>query len=151
MVCPVLHDRQFGGQIPGRIFRTMNEDMGKSTTTTTKKTTGKRVDKPAAINNGSSPEAPVAALGETPAPKAKRLRKPVAPKAAKPVTARRTTTAAKSSKGSKSAATKPAYTSEDIALRAYFISEKRRQLGQSGSPESDWLEAERQLREGLSV
>ena len=38
------------------------------------------------------------------------------------------------------------FTAEDIALRAYFIAEKRQQIGQHGTPESDWLEAERQLR-----
>lgn len=37
-------------------------------------------------------------------------------------------------------------TTEDIALRAYFIAEHRRHRGLPGNPESDWLEAERQLR-----
>jgi BRCT domain type II-containing protein len=86
-----------------------------------------------------------------PAPKAKRVRKPAMPKAEKPPTARRTTTSTKTSRRSKSASANAAYTNEDIALRAYFISQKRQQLGQYGSPESDWLEAERQLREGLPV
>jgi hypothetical protein len=36
--------------------------------------------------------------------------------------------------------------SEDIALRAYFISEDRQKAGLPGSPEADWVEAERQLR-----
>ena len=39
----------------------------------------------------------------------------------------------------------PAYTQEDVALRAYFISEKRRQLGVAGDSHSDWIEAERQI------
>ena len=39
----------------------------------------------------------------------------------------------------------PAYTPDDVALRAYFISEKRRQLGVAGDSHSDWIEAERQL------
>ena len=39
----------------------------------------------------------------------------------------------------------PAYTREDIALRAYFISEKRRANGVHGDEHQDWLEAERQL------
>lgn len=34
---------------------------------------------------------------------------------------------------------------EDIATRAYFISERRRELGWSGTPESDWCDAEKQL------
>ncbi|HET6408470.1 MAG TPA: DUF2934 domain-containing protein, partial [Chthoniobacteraceae bacterium] len=87
----------------------------------------------------------------SPAPKAKRVRKPAALKAGKPAAVKRTTKATKTSSKSKSSATKPAYTSDDIALRAYFIAEKRQRLGIFGSPESDWLEAERQLREGLSV
>lgn len=37
-------------------------------------------------------------------------------------------------------------TTEDIALRAYFIGEHRRNRGLPGDPESDWYEAERQLR-----
>ena len=37
-------------------------------------------------------------------------------------------------------------TTEDIALRAYFIGEDRRNRGLPGNPESDWYEAERQLR-----
>ena len=37
-------------------------------------------------------------------------------------------------------------TSEDVAVRAYFIGERRRHLGLPGNPESDWLEAERQVR-----
>jgi Protein of unknown function (DUF2934) len=124
--------------------------MGKPTTTSTKKITAKRVVKPASTKNGEAQESTVAAIPNPPATKAKRVRKPT-PAAEKPaaVTTRRTTTATKSSRKSQSVATKPAYTSEDIALRAYFIAEKRRQLGIYGSPESDWLEAERQLRETL--
>lgn len=38
-----------------------------------------------------------------------------------------------------------AYTSEDVALRAYFISEKRRTDGLPGDEHQDWIEAERQL------
>jgi hypothetical protein len=43
-----------------------------------------------------------------------------------------------------------AFSAEDIAVRAYFISEHRRALGLWGSSESDWLEAERQLRSEAS-
>jgi hypothetical protein len=39
----------------------------------------------------------------------------------------------------------PAYTTDDIALRAYFIAEKRRTHGLPGSEHHDWVEAERQL------
>jgi len=120
--------------------------MGKPTTTTTKKTTAKRVVKPAATSNGKPREVPA-----TPAPKAKRVRKPAPLKAAKSSAPKRSTTATKTSRKSRSASSKPAYSMDDIALRAYFIAQKRQQLGQFGTPESDWLEAERQLREGLSV
>ncbi len=37
-------------------------------------------------------------------------------------------------------------TNEDIAIRAYLIAEARHQQGRSGTPESDWFEAEVQLR-----
>jgi len=39
----------------------------------------------------------------------------------------------------------PPYSQDDVALRAYFISEKRRKLGLPGDSHSDWIEAERQL------
>jgi hypothetical protein len=136
--------------VPGHVFQINNEDMGKMTTSTTKKTAAKRAVTPAA-GNGEAAEALPAAPNKKPAPKAKRVRRPTALRTRKPAAARRTTKATKSSTKSRSASTEPAYTNEDIALRAYFIAEKRRQLGLWGSPESDWLEAERQLREGLTV
>ena len=43
------------------------------------------------------------------------------------------------------ASAKPRYSREDVALRAYFISEKRRSQGLPGDEHHDWLEAERQL------
>jgi hypothetical protein len=57
-------------------------------------------------------------------------------KVAKPVAAKtRRATTAKA----------PVITSDDIALRAYFISEKRRTASLPGDEHHDWLEAERQL------
>ena len=36
-------------------------------------------------------------------------------------------------------------TQEDLALRAYFLAEKRQKLGLPGDALADWIEAERQL------
>lgn len=41
---------------------------------------------------------------------------------------------------------RPGFSTEDIALRAYFISENRHKHGIHGDAHSDWIEAERQLR-----
>ncbi len=40
---------------------------------------------------------------------------------------------------------KPSYSEEDIALRAYFIAERREAAGLPGDSHQDWIEAERQL------
>ncbi|MBV8213670.1 MAG: DUF2934 domain-containing protein [Verrucomicrobia bacterium] len=42
-------------------------------------------------------------------------------------------------------------TFEQVQLRAYFISERRRKLGLPGDESHDWLAAEQELREELSV
>jgi hypothetical protein len=42
-------------------------------------------------------------------------------------------------------------TFEQVQLRAYFISERRRKLGLPGDDSHDWLSAERELREELTV
>jgi hypothetical protein len=42
-------------------------------------------------------------------------------------------------------------TFEQVQLRAYFISERRRKLGLPGDESHDWLTAEQELREELSV
>ena len=39
-----------------------------------------------------------------------------------------------------------AISSEDIALRAYFIAERRHKMGWQGDSTGDWVEAERQLK-----
>lgn len=39
----------------------------------------------------------------------------------------------------------PVIAQDDIALRAYFIAERRQKLGWPGDATSDWVEAERQL------
>jgi Protein of unknown function (DUF2934) len=43
----------------------------------------------------------------------------------------------------------PQPTSEQVALRAYFIAERRRTLGIHGDETSDWVAAERELLEEL--
>ena len=39
------------------------------------------------------------------------------------------------------------FSQEEIAVRAYFISERRREMGWDGDCASDWADAEKQLRE----
>jgi hypothetical protein len=108
--------------------------MAKKNTTTKTAITAKRTVTPFATteSNGAAP-IPASVLPATtekaklPA-KAKPAKKQPAKKAATPK------------------AKKPAYSQEDIALRAYFIAEKRQQLGLPGDSHSDWIKAERQLR-----
>lgn len=42
-------------------------------------------------------------------------------------------------------AKKPPYSQEDVALRAYFIAERRQAAALPGDSHQDWIEAERQL------
>lgn len=67
-----------------------------------------------------------AAVEAKPATKPKVKKSPVAPRK-KPVKA-------------------PAITGDDIALRAYFIAERRQKMGWHGDSTGDWVEAERQLK-----
>lgn len=46
----------------------------------------------------------------------------------------------------KTAAKAPAITDEEIALRAYYIAERRQKMGWHGDSTGDWVEAERQLK-----
>ena len=39
--------------------------------------------------------------------------------------------------------------SEEVALRAYFIGERRRSLGTAGDETSDWVQAEHELNQEL--
>jgi len=54
----------------------------------------------------------------------------------------------KATKAAKPAAKTPAVviSNDDIALRAYYIAERRQKLGWPGDSTGDWVEAERQLR-----
>ena len=56
-----------------------------------------------------------------------------------------------SAKKTMKAANKLAYTQEDVALRAYFISERRRAEGLHNNPEQNWLDAERELQAEFAV
>jgi len=82
----------------------------------------------------------------TAAPKkaAKAKAPPKAKETAKPKAAK---TPATRTRVKATAVTKPAasITPADIALRAYFIAEKRQKLGLPGDSTHDWVEAERQL------
>jgi hypothetical protein len=125
----------------------------KKTTTTAKKAAAKVAPEPPAII-----EAPVPAPAPVPEvvakPKRVRAAKPAAEKPAaeklvteKPVAEKPAKkAAAPKAPRKKAVAMAKTFTAEDIGLRAYFIAEKRQQTGQWGTPEGDWLEAERQLR-----
>jgi hypothetical protein len=55
-------------------------------------------------------------------------------------------TSVKAAKPAKAKAAKlPTLSTDDIALRAYFIAEKRQQLGLPGDSLSDWVQAEAEL------
>ncbi|MCS7009495.1 MAG: DUF2934 domain-containing protein, partial [Chthoniobacterales bacterium] len=61
-----------------------------------------------------------------------------------------TKTSSGKSKSKKSSPTSPTpiqISEEEIRLRAYYIGERRARMGWPGDAHSDWLEAERQLRE----
>jgi hypothetical protein len=125
--------------------------MGKPTTTKKTTTPAKRAAAKVA------PEAVI--TNEIPAPatvtKPKRVKavkpaaeKPLAdkPAAAKPAAEKKAAAPKTPRKPKKATAAAAQFTTEEVALRAYFIAEKRQQMGQWGTPEGDWVEAERQLR-----
>ena len=86
----------------------------------------------------TKPIAAVKPAAEPPKPPAK------APAKKKPAAKKAKAPAGKSAKKTAKPA-KPAYTHADVALRAYFIAEKRHAHGLPGNEHLDWLEAERQL------
>jgi hypothetical protein len=110
--------------------------MAKKTDTTTNPAAPeKRAAKPATVAAKTNP-AVVAAKTNPSAVTAKI--KPAAKAAKAP--------AAKAKRAAKAPArAKPRYTREDVARRAYFISEKRRAHGLPGDEHQDWIEAERQI------
>lgn len=78
--------------------------------------------------------------------KKKPARKPVAarPRAAAAAPAR--VLARRVSRKSEVAALVDSCRREEIALKAYYLAERRKNLGLPGDSESDWLQAERKLR-----
>lgn len=97
--------------------------MGKKTETKKPAAPSKRgaSTKPAAVATVVAPAAPAKK------PKAASAKKA----AAKPAAAK---------------AKKPSYTHDDVALRAYFIAERRQAAGIHGTPQQDWVAAERELK-----
>lgn len=57
----------------------------------------------------------------------------------------------KNKSSSKSVVKKRIPSEEQIAVRAYFISEQRQREGGEGNHLTDWMEAERQLRESSGL
>ena len=99
--------------------------MGKSASTD--KTTGSSSKKPATTKKAVTKTAKAPATTAKKAAKAPAKKKPTAVASPAP----------------------PSH--EDISLRAYFISEKRMQLGLPGDSAQDWVEAESQLVAELLV
>jgi hypothetical protein len=73
-------------------------------------------------------------------------KKSVQRKAGSPSTAKTTVSR---SKVRKNIAAQPS--NEQVALRAYFIGERRRNLGIPGDETSDWVKAEREISEELKA
>jgi len=88
----------------------------------------------------------------TPKPATRKTKAPAA-KAAKPAVIKETLTQEPAAKSTPKPAPKKAaskavarvITRDDIALRAYYIAEKRHKHGIPGDSAQDWLEAEREL------
>lgn len=108
--------------------------MAKKTTTTKTTVADAANAAPAAAQPNAAP------VPEKPAPpKRKSARRAPAPKAA-PAKA-----AAPRKKVAKPIV-RAGFSNDDVALRAYYIAEKRQAAGLPGDTHSDWVEAERQLR-----
>ncbi len=71
------------------------------------------------------------------------LKKPRKPAATKDAAGRKTQISASPQTEPKPKSVEPS--EDEIRLRAYFISERRRRFALSGDADSDWLEARRQL------
>lgn len=100
-----------------------------------------------------STEKPAVKAVKKAAPKSKSTAKPTTKKVAakKPAAPRAKATAPAAVLRPALSAKKPTVTvspvtSDAIALKAYYLGERRRHLGIPGDPQADWLEAERLLR-----
>lgn len=117
-----------------------NDTSKKAATSASPNTPTKTVKKPAV-----AAAQPAVANDATPA--AQSSKEPVAAKTATPKkTAAKTATPKKAKAAEK--VVRPS--ADDVALRAYFIAEKRQREGQPGDSTSDWVEAERQLMAELN-
>jgi hypothetical protein len=154
----VLHTLQ--GVPPGTIAIELS-NMGKKTNSETKAVSAA---KPAAPSSKAKrvPSEPTKPKKKSPLAKAATVAAAVAVAAgsaiAKTRAAVKKTAASKtavpkkpSAKKTTRAANKLAYTQEDVALRAYFISERRRAEGLHNNPEQNWLDAERELQAEFAV
>lgn len=117
----------------------------KATTTKTKKsgrstTTATDIVKPSSVRN-SSPRAATPGAANNDAI----IEKPIRAKVATTTTRKRTPARKTSPFPSQNGHLHP-ITAEQIALRAYYLAEKRQKKGLPGNPNSDWLEAEAQLQ-----
>jgi hypothetical protein len=105
--------------------------------------------KPATPTKPAVPDVPATAAVPKPTAPVKRAVKPVAKPAVKTKPTGKSAKAAPAAKrkapAKKAPPAKPSHTQDDVALRAYFISEKRRAHGLPGDEHQDWIEAERQI------
>jgi hypothetical protein len=74
---------------------------------------------------------------------------PAAPAAAKPSVRKSAVTATVKTPARSTNPKEPSY--EQVQLRAYFIGERRKNLGMPGSETSDWVQAELELKAELKT
>lgn len=112
-----------------------------------------RANKAAPAAKDATPPAAAPARGKTPSKAVAVIAPPAAAapdrKAPAPAVARKPAT--KTSRKAPTSSAEPSFTHDDIAVRAYLISEKRAQHGHHAEPHEDWAEAERQLRDEFAA
>jgi len=101
--------------------------------------------KPASSEKPVAVEQPTAPAARKPTPKSEPAEIPPVPEVELAPKKEKAAPETKKVKG-KSKRKASEITTADIALRAYYIAEKRRKSGLPGDETSDWVEAERQLR-----